>query len=289
MRHIRGLQKRYLKFRNHLKSPQLKKIMHLKSNSIKGGFIFKFMMFFLLLIFTGCGDRGYKVTTVHRQKIKNSTKAIFNYQAWSTLNDGAKYGYAVLDENDSVHIAEIERKSFRLFSRPPSKDSIFVINFKGNQSKPSIVTRDFKVREFEKYKGFTIQKDTYKFKLRQDKLTYHFADFKETDSHLKILGIDKIHLDLPFDKNEINFLKGNIKLIESKSQKGYLKQIEIQYLLLNSFCSGAIDNITIIRTKTAFHGHIQFVFIPTRPIKIADFSDIGIYKPIKVENVYFVN
>ena len=96
---------------------------------VRGPFRIKLPIYIigLWIILISCG-RGYEVTEIYGQKIKNTDKTIVKYQAWSTLNDGAKYQTTVLDENESINIRVIEQIPFDFLIGYPTKDTLFVLS-----------------------------------------------------------------------------------------------------------------------------------------------------------------
>lgn len=199
-----------------------------------------------------------------------------------TLNDGAKYGYLLKRLNDSIGIVEAEQMSFRFLSDLPSKDSIFKVELlEGGTRVPQYYSTDFM-----EYNGSIIKTDYYKYAVgTSSNLTYKFSTFEETSDSLLILGLEKEHFSLPVSKGKIGFRKGNIKLVESDSIKGEVKQIEITGFLLSKQVKGSINNLTIIKNDSIkINGQVFFTFIPTKPIRIDEFSDYGIYKNKAIQN-----
>jgi hypothetical protein len=117
-------------------------------------------------------------------------------------------------------------------------------------------------------------------------LTYKFSSFRETRDSLIISGTEKDYFNLPTEKNEIGFLKGNIKLVESDSLKGILKRIEIPAFLLRNLNNTSIDKVTIIRNDSLqIDGMVYFTFEPIRQIKTSDFTNFGVYKKREIIDV----
>lgn len=235
-----------------------------------------------LLLLASCG-RGYELSELYIQEIENSDKTIIEYGAWSTLNDGAKYGTTILKKNESIDIRDAKQMSFRLLIGKPTKDTLFVIGLKeGGKRIPKYIST-----EITKFKGMIVKTDLYSYEIGSStNLTYKFSSFRETKDSLIISGIEKDYFNLPTEQNEIGFLKGNIKLIESDSSKGILSQIEIPTFLLRNFNKSSIDKITIIRNDSLqIDGMVYFTFLPTKQIKTSDFTDLGIYKKREIKDV----
>jgi hypothetical protein len=237
---------------------------------------------FGLFLLTSCG-RGYELSELYIQEIENSDKTIIEYGAWSTWNDGAKYGTTILKKNESIDIRDAEKMSFSFLIGNPTKDTLFVIGLKeGGKRIPKYIST-----EISKFKGMIIKTDLYAYKIgTSHNLTYKFSSFRETRDSLIISGIEKDYFNLPTEKNEIGFLKGNIKLIESDALKGILRQIEIPTFLLRNLNKTSIDKVTTIRNDSLqIDGMVYFTFEPTRQIKTSDFTNFGIYKKREIIDV----
>jgi hypothetical protein len=235
-----------------------------------------------LLLVTGCG-RGYEVTELYSQQIENSDKTIVEYQAWSTLNDGSKYGMTILEKNETISIQDAEQMSFSFLIGNPTKDTLFVIGLKdGGTRIPKYIST-----KISKFKGMIVKTFLYSYEIgTSHNLTYKFSSFRETKDSLIISGIEKDYFNPPTQKKEIGFLKGNIKLIESDSLKGILKQIEIPAILLRNLNNTTIDKVTIIRNDSLqIDGMVYFTFEPTKQIKTSGFSNFGIYKKREITDV----
>lgn len=235
-----------------------------------------------LLLLTCCGS-GYELSELYIQEIENSDKTIIEYGAWSKLNDGAKHGTTILRKNESIDIRDAEQMSFSFLVGKPTKDTLFVIGLKeGGKRIPKYIST-----EISKFKGMIIKTDLYSYEIGSStNMTYKFSSFRETRDSLMISGIEKDYFNLPTEKNEIGFLKGNIKLIESDSSKGILSRIEIPTFMLRNFNQSSIDKITVIRNDSLqIDGMVYFVFVPTKQFKTSDFTDYGIYKKGEIKDV----
>ena len=235
-----------------------------------------------LYFFTSCGG-SYELTELYMQPIENSDKIIFEYRAWSTLNDGSKYGAAILGKNESINIRDVEQMPFSFLLGNPSKDTLFVVELKEGMTKvPKYIST-----EISTFKGQTIKTDTYSYALGSStNLTYKFSSFRETRDSLVISGIEKDYFNIPSDKNEIGFLKGNIKLIESDSLKGVLRQVEIPAFLLSKHTKTSIDNIIVIRNDSLqIDGMVYFIFEPTRQMNTSEFTNLGTFKKREIKDV----
>lgn len=230
---------------------------------------------FSIIVLISC-RRGYEVTELYVQQISNSSLLLVEYQAWSTLNNGCKYGYTLKDSSEVIDIIEAKKMPFRYLSEIPSEDTIHTVEFiKGGNQIPEFVST-----KISTIKGVKIVTDHYKYSIGSScNLSYRFNDFEERNDSLIIKGIEIEHFNLPVNGNEIGFKKGNIKLKESETQTGILKLIEIPAILVPKNIGGSIDKISIIRNDTLkINGQVFFKFVPIKKIKIEAFSNTGIYK-----------
>jgi hypothetical protein len=246
-------------------------------------FRMKFSKYILVLFLLTSCERGYKLTELYSQKIENTDKIIFEYKAWSNFNDGSKYGKTILDKSESIIISDAGKFPFTFFIGNPTKDTLFVFELKeGGTRIPKYIST-----EISKFNGVTVKTDYYSYEIGSShNLTYKFSTFEETKDSLIIYGLEKEYFNIPTSKNEIGFYKGNIKLVESDSLKGFVKQIEIPAFLLKNYNTTSIDKVTIIRNDSLeLNGLVHFTFIPKTPIRSTEFSDFGIYKKYSIKDV----
>ena len=149
-----------------------------------------------LLLLTSCGS-GYELSELYIQEIESSDKSIIEYGAWSTLNDGAKYGTTILKKNESIDIRDAEQMSFSFLLGKPTKDTLFVIGLKeGDKRIPKYIST-----EISKFKGMVIKTDIYSYEIGSStNLKYKFSSFRETKDSLIISGIEKDFFNLPTEK-----------------------------------------------------------------------------------------
>ncbi len=234
-------------------------------------------IYYLIIALTLFSCDWYEIGTLHTQEIENSANLIYHYRAGSNYTDSYKVGYEILDKNEYFDIDEVERKSFRILSKLPTKDTIFVIGYKeGENSVPK-----YHSTEFENYKGMIVQTDYYQYNQSNSiNYTYQFSNFKETKDSLFIYGIEGKYLSIFGNKNEIGFYKGNIELIEDKT--GMVKQIEIHKFLVRKYDNSILDYQIIINESTQVNKLVYLTFEPKEKINQDSFSNIGIYKKRKV-------
>lgn len=235
----------------------------------------KLAAYILVLAFLASCWSGYEINEIYIQKIENSDKSIFEYTAWSTLNNGVKTGSTILNSNESIGIREAEQMPFDFLVGCPTKDTLFTIELKeGGTTHPKYLSTSF-----SNFKGFAIKTDFYSYEEGSSmNLSYKFSGFRETRDILIISGVETN----PTGKSEIAFCKGNIKLIESDSLDGVLMRIEVEAFLLNHFNKTSIDRLTIINDSYERTGLTYFEFEPTRQINVTEFSNFGIFKKREV-------
>jgi len=235
----------------------------------------KLVIYILTILALISCNRGLEITELYVQKIPESNKRIYQYGAWSTLNDGAKYGFAILDSNDLIDIVAVEQMPFRVFAKLPNKNSLSIItNKNGGNRIPQYTSTTV-----DNYKGFTVTNICYEYSGGPTNIDYRFSDFKETNDSLFLYGLEKEYFNLPNSSNEIGFLKGNIKLVELDSLKGIVQKIQIFAYILDSInAKSFIDQVIIRDSNLKVNGLVKFSFYPTKKIKTKEFTNYGIYK-----------
>lgn len=238
-----------------------------------------------LFLLTSC-DRGYEWSELYVQEIENSDQLIVKYGAWSSWNDHGKYGVTILDKNESVDLSNAAQLPFSFIIGNPSNDTLFVIGLKeGGTRIPKYIST-----ELSEFNGLIVKTDFYSYELGTSyNLTYTFSSFRETKDSLFIGGIEKDHFNLPTKKNELGFLKGNIRLVESDAMKGILEKIEIPSFLLKNFTKTSADKVTVIRNDSLhIDGLVYFTFEPKSVIKTSGFTNFGIYKKREIKEDHTV-
>jgi hypothetical protein len=235
---------------------------------------------FGLFLLTSCG-RGYELSELYIQEIETSDKTIIEYGAWSTLNDGAKYGTTILKKNESIDIRDAEQMSFSFLIGKPTKDTLFVIGLKeGGKRIPKYIST-----EISKLKGMIIKTDLYSYEIgTSHNLTYKFSSFRETRDSLIISGIEKDYFNLPTEKNEIGF-----------SEEDYNKcliDFKISWTLFEEFCKA--NNIKMLWSTWDELDNYNFKIMGTGEnyLEITDQEKMNKYfenyisKKIKIGNIY---
>lgn len=239
------------------------------------------LLILLVSTLSACSG-GYEITELYEQKILNSEQSIIAYEAWSTLNDGAKYGYTLKNSDEVIGIAEAEQMPFRFLAGVLSSDTIFNIELvQGEGRIPKLVSS-----KTAQLKGIVVVTDVYEYAIGSSlNATYHFSNFMERDDSLILQGIEAQRFPLPVNGHEIGFRKGNVKLVELNEESGVLDFIEIRAFVLPTHVGGLIDTISVLRNESSqMNGQVIFKLIPTSRTLVSDFSDAGIYKKIEVRD-----
>ncbi len=165
-------------------------------------------------LFSSC-IQNYDLGDLYTQEIESSDNLIYYYLASSNLNDSYKVGYEILDKAQYFEIDEVERKEFRMFSKLPTKDTIFVIgNKKGESSIPK-----YHSTEFENYKGMIVQTDYYQYSYSTSmNYTYQFSSFKETKDSLFLYRIEGKYSSIFGDNNEVGFIKEILSYLKMQQE-----------------------------------------------------------------------
>lgn len=234
-------------------------------------------------ILSGCSG-GYEITELYQQKILNSEQSIVKYEAWSTLNDGAKYGYTIKTLGEEIDIAKAEQMPFRFLAGVPSNDTIFNVELiKGEGRIPKLISS-----KIAQLKGIVVVTDVYEYAIGNVRnLTCRFSSFRETDDSLIVEGVEFARHPPPVFGDEIGFKKGNVFLVESKEESGILGHIEIHAFILPANIGGLINAVTVLKkNSTQVSGQVIFKLIPTSRTLVSDFSNHGVYKKKEVSNAH---
>jgi hypothetical protein len=232
-------------------------------------------LFSALLLMASCSG-GYDTILVYELDIENSKKVIIDYQAWSTMNDGTKYGSTILNDGETLNICSADQEGFGYLIGVPKGDTIHSVKIKkGGGSNPRYISTNV-----SSYNGITFSTENYSYgNINSTKLSYSFSAFRETKDSLFILGIEKEYFKLPVAGSEIGFLKGNVRIVESDSLTGRVEQISIPNFLFKTYSQNTIDKLTLIQNDSLqISGLVLFVFEPTIPIYTNEFSNSGIFK-----------
>lgn len=217
--------------------------------------------------------------TLYEQKIKGTSKAIYEYDAWGG-RDSHIAGYAILDTTEAFTVAGVHKLSFRFLNGVPSKDTIKVIGtdrtIKDNRFIPVMVfnmksegieleVKTYQAKSFNERRE--IQPD-YKFlKFKESKDSICFYDLTNTSYFHDSIGKVKSR---KFHKDSIKIKKGNVKI--SQNQDGYITDIIINDILLSN------------NGKDSLMSNRYYSLKPKKQIKLNEFSDYGIFKE-KIERL----
>ena len=233
----------------------------------------KYFNFFLIIasLFLNMScDRSWKISELFIQKIENSSKVIYKYDAWGG-RDSHIFGYIILDSTQVFDINHVESLPFQYFETIPTKRNIsgVVCEELDDQIAPNKIFIPLKIRDSEE-KGIKIKTKIFQnegFTLRnQGYKRYQFETFKESRDSIffynlnDIVSLEAEHLDI------LKFKKTNI-FIRTKSSN-IVSQVSIEDLKLSH--------------KNEIISNIGYDLTPENKIDIRSFSDIGIFKQVKL-------
>ncbi|KFF04253.1 hypothetical protein [Flavobacterium reichenbachii] len=232
--------------------------------------LFKSLLYsFIVLIFISC-DRSWHLSELYIQKIENSSKVIYKYDAWGG-RDSHIFGYAILDSTDVFDIDNVKPLPFQYFENIPTKRNISgVICEKLDDKKASnkifmpLEIKDnkeqgikIKTKIFQN-EGFVSRNQGYK--------RYQFETFKESKDSLFFYNLNDVESLEPEHLDVLKFKKTNI-YIRTKSQN-LISNISIEDLKLSP--------------KNEIISNIRYDLTPQNKTDIRNFSNVGIFKEVKI-------
>jgi len=215
-----------------------------------------------------------------RQKIENSNLSVYKYDAWGG-RDSHIAGYKILDSLERFQQEDVlENHGFSFLKSIPNRDKINALSLlrKTADNKIPVILKSI---EYQKFGSLTLKTTKYEINgvsSRKSSLrSYHFKSFKETRDSLIFLSNDSQFVN---GKNHerISIPKGNIYLMTSKDNKKVLR-ITYENIIIpdnnegNELLEGEIGTRKVI-SQTIY-------FAPTEDVNLSEFSDYGIYKPVK--------
>ncbi len=207
------------------------------------------------------------------QKIEGTNLSIYKFDAWGG-RDSHVAGLKIKDSSKGFTQNDVLKgNGFSIFNTIPSKDSLYVLktvrpdNGETNLNKP--VSKDRFVIE-----GINIYQDTYTY---NGAVTgncilkaFDFKTFEETRDSLIFYDNESQFVNWP-GYERISIPKGNVYLMTTKDNK-YVARVVYEDLLTFEDLTKS-KGIQICR-------HTKY-FDPIDSIHISEFSDYGIYKPVK--------
>jgi len=240
------------------------------------------------LLLTSCGG-GEWDTELYIQRIPNSSKIIYDYDAWGG-RDSHEFGIVIMDSTEDFEVNKVQNLPISYLTEVPNGSRIHAISLqKANDDsislhpleKQNIHVSDINL-EIDNYAEYSGYSDAGCM-LNE----YRFQAFKETEDSLYLFGLQKdfgVNLE---GKDDVGFKKGNIKLIADSN--GKLIRLEIKDLFKgkankHKYKKGTAeiiertDNSPVVCLRT-------YYFKPLKTIYSSDFTDYGIFKPIMKNTV----
>lgn len=231
---------------------------------------FKSFLFITVLFLNMSCDFSWKISELFVQKIENSSKVIYKYDAWGG-RDSYKFGYAILDSTDVFDINNVESIPFQYFESIPTKQNISGVIPKelDDQITPNKIFIPLKIKDSEE-KGIKIRAKIFQnegFSLRnQGYKQYQFKTFKESRDSIFFYNLNDIKSLEPEHLDILKFKKTNI-FIRTKASN-IVSTILIEDLKLSQ--------------KNEIISNIRYDLTPKNKTKISSFSNIGIFKQVKL-------
>jgi hypothetical protein len=240
-------------------------------------------IYWVALLLTSCGGGDWN-TYLYVQRIPNSSKVIYDYDAWGG-RDSHQFGIVIMDSTEEFEVTKVWNLPISYFSQVPNRSRIHAISLqKSNNESISLhpiksqTTRvadmDLMIDYYEQYDGYSdagcgLNK-------------YEFISFRETKDSLYLKGLKEVFGVSLEGKDGIGFQKGNIKLITDSN--GKLMRLEIKELFegkVNKYKYNKgtaevierLENTPVVCLRT-------YYFKPLKTMYSSDFTDYGIFKPI---------
>lgn len=234
----------------------------------------KYFLFTIALILSGCFGFPTKWNIeLWEQKIEDSNLSIYKFNAWGGRDSNVS-GLKITDSlKGFTQYDVLKGDDFSSLRAIPNKDLIKAINTvrpEEGELNSNILISD---KRFE-IEGIIIDKETYRYNGTVSGIctlkSYHFKTYEETRDSLIFYDNDSQFVN---EKNydRISIPKGNVYLMTTKDNK-YIVRVVYDDLLIFQDLEKS-KGIKICR-------HAKY-FDPIDSIKISDFSDYGIYKPVK--------
>jgi len=232
--------------------------------------VFKSLLYpFILLIFISC-DRSWHLSELYMQKIENSSKVIYKYDAWGG-RDSHIFGYTILDSTDVFDIDNVKPLPFQYFESIPAKRNIFGVICKKlddqEVSNKIFFPLEIKVDEENGIKiktkifqneGFTSRNQGYK--------RYKFETFKESQDSIFFYNLNDVKSLEPEHLDILKLKKTNIFI--GTTSPNVISTISIEDLKLSP--------------KNEIISNIRYELTPKNKTDIRLFSNTGIFKAVKL-------
>ena len=236
-------------------------------------------LFSVALLLTGCfGFPTDWDVELWEQKIEGSNMSIYKFDAWGG-RDSHVAGYKIKDSSKGFTQEDVLKSDgFSTLRGIPSNDLIMVINtIRPENEEPN---SNVPVSNSQtKIEGISIDLETYRYNGTVSGnctlKSYKFKTFEETRDSLIFYDNDSQFVN---GKNykRISVPKGNVYLMTTKDNK-YVVRIVYSDLLV-------FDDLTLSKGIKICR-HTKY-FDTVDSVKVSDFTDYGIYKPVKQNKNY---
>lgn len=247
-----------------------------------------------MCIITSCNSSGGKICEenlyhLYRQRIDNSNYVFYQYAySGGFAFSSDHFGSTVIDSSDKFCETNFTELPSTIFKGKPSNNNfnIISIRYKNSQTTPadtSLKTSNsyslkiddirFKVEEYFKTYGSATKTTGL--------MEYRFSGFKETSDSLYFQNIVKVFGGKVFKQNQA-FEKGNIKIVEANDSVKYIEVLKP--IIERGPIYEPTDPFLLVENRPII-GTAFYKFYPTNKILSSQFSDYGIWKEVKLNNI----
>lgn len=233
----------------------------------------------LLISISSCMRTNWSVE-LWEQKIENSNYSVYKYDAWGG-RDTHLAGYKVLDSVDGFKQRDVlESHGFSYLKSIPNRDTITIVSLSRKTGENTIPVL-LKSTEYRDFISLIMKTNTYEYNGESTKKSflksYRFKSFQETRDSLIFFSNRSQFVD-GIDYERISIPKGNILLMTSKDNRKVVRIIYEDIVIPyneegNDLVEGEAANKKLYRPTIYFD--------PIEDIDLSEFSDYGIFKPVK--------
>tara|TARA_R110000850_G_scaffold22983_1_gene67588 strand:+ start:56 stop:820 length:765 start_codon:yes stop_codon:yes gene_type:complete len=247
----------------------------------------KIISVFVLIIIAGsCSiDDNFELLELDKQRIKDSRYVIYHYMAMGLITDGGLSGHAIFDSAEDFSLQEAENLSSGFFEEIPSAQSLCLINVDMESPVDNKAYLELKGEEVYEHKGFEVTEKNYLVhgRVGSANMTGEFGRFRETKDSLIFYDItlDPPHNEWPAP--QIGFVKGNVILRGKEKEPERLEEVKVRAIILRNISSSdSCKQLLFGGSALHLNSVVHFRLRPSGKVMIEDFSDYGIYKPVKI-------
>ena len=245
--------------------------------------------YLITVILSACGstnEANEKLYSLYRQRVENSNYVLYEFYYPGSFVSSYDYsGITILDSNETFTKSKIDRLPYSYFITKPSIENLKMLNIVfgiiQRTEKDTLLTP--KGQYIKKFNGvqfnITEYNDTYgNATMNTGLMKYEFDSLKETKDSLTFYNVTKIFGGKLFPSTT-SFLKGNIKVVDSKDNRILYVQIEQAIIERGNIYKPTsplelVPNQPIIVSAT-------YEFYPRNTINSKTLTDFGIWKRVK--------